>query len=218
MGGRILKKNKKTPSEPTPAPAEPTLARRSMNRKSTLRSGRTIGEARERLQTRNERNKARKKDKQKQAFRFSFTTIAFAALGVVLIILAINFLSSRSSDSINEVIETEAAFEPTIEITDEDAHATSGKITSRMRTYIGQLEHDFRDLGYTPIKAVIPTGSVREVDFYLDGHTGFIKTTIDRGSAVSAEDADRLIRYLANQGINDFQYLDVRISGRAFWK
>ena len=87
-----------------------------------------------------------------------------------------------------------------------------------MKEYIGQAEVDFRELGYQPIKAVIPVGSIREVDFYLDGYTGFIKMIIDRGTGVSVEDADRMIKYLADIDVSDFSYIDVRIEGKAYWK
>jgi hypothetical protein len=80
------------------------------------------------------------------------------------------------------------------------------------------IEVDFRDLGYKVVKAVIPSGSIREVDLYIEGKNGFIKTTIDRGTAVTVEDADRVIRYLAERGIGDFEYIDARVEGRAFWK
>lgn len=198
---------------------EPKLIKRSMNRKSTIRSGRTIGEQRERLETANERAAARKKDKKKAARRVIFTFIGFAALIAILAYLGINFLWQNEPAPISDPNYAPTnGFQPTIDIIDEDASAAEGKITSRMTAYIGQLERDFRDLGYTPVKAVIPSGAIREVDFYLDGYPGFIKTTIDRGSAVTAEDAHRLIRYLAEQGITDFQYLDVRLPGRAYWK
>ena len=104
-----------------------------------------------------------------------------------------------------------------VEVIDEDATATSG-ITSRMSEYIGQAEVDYRSLGYTPVKAVIPSGAIREVDFYLDGHPGYIKMHIDRPTAVSVEDADRMLRYLADQGTTEFQYIDVRIPYKAYWK
>ena len=199
--------------------AQPELARRRANRKSSIRSGRTIGEQRERLETANERAAARKKDKKKAARRVVFTVVGFLLLAGVLIFLGLTFLSPNDEPTITtEPTESIPEYQPTITIVDDDASATSGKITSRMTTFIGQLERDFRDLGYTPTKAVIPSGAIREVDFYLDGYTGYVKTTIDRGSAVSAEDADRLIRYLAGQGTADFQYLDVRLPGRAYWK
>ena len=87
-----------------------------------------------------------------------------------------------------------------------------------MSEYIGQAEADFRDAGLTPTKAVIPAGSIREVDFYLDGVTGYIKTTIDRGTAVTVEDSERMLRYLASIGVSEFTYIDVRIDGKAYWK
>ena len=45
-----------------------------------------------------------------------------------------------------------------------------------------------------------------------------IMDTIDRDSAISVEDADRMLRYLSGEGISDFTYIDVRIDGKAYWK
>ena len=196
----------------------PVQSIRKRNRKSRIVSGRTIGEKRERLETRNERAAARKKDKKKATRRVVFTILGFLVLGVAVVMVVRNFIFTNEPEPLAQTTEPTPEYHPTIEVIDEDASASEGKITSRMETYIGKLERDFKDLGYKPVKAVIPTGSIREVDFYLEGHPGFIKTTIDRDSAVTAEDADRLIRYLAGQGITDYQYLDVRLPGRAFWK
>ena len=199
---------------------EPKLAHRRANRKSAMVSGRTIGEKRERMETKNERAAARKKDKKKATRRVIFTILGFIIFGVVVVLLITNLLrpSTEPEPAVEVTAEPTPEYQPTIEIIDEDASAAEGKITSRMTTYIGQAEQDFKDLGYQPVKAIIPTGSIREVDFYLDGYSGYIKTTLDRGSAESVEDADRLLRYLAGQGITEFQYIDVRLPGRAFWK
>ena len=198
--------------------SSPKLAKRRANRKSTIVSGRTIGEKRERLETKNERAAARKKDKKKAARRVVFTIFGFVILGVAVIMVVQNLIFKNEPAPVAQTTEPATEYHPTIEVIDEDASAADGKISSRMETFIGRLERDFKDLGYTPVRAVIPTGSIREVDFYLKDHPGFIKTTTDRDSAVTAEDADRLIRYLAGQGIADYQYLDVRLAGRAFWK
>ena len=196
----------------------PELARRRMHRKSTIVSGRTIGEKRERLETKNERAAARKKDKKKKTMRVSFTVIGFAILAIILVILCFNFINSQKGEPINEVvIEDYTDYQPTVEILDENA-STGGKITNRMNSYIGQAEADFKALGYNPTKVIIPNGYIRMVYFYIEGYNGYIKMTIDRGSAVSVEDADRLIRYLASQEITDFEYLDVRTPGKAYWK
>ena len=83
---------------------------------------------------------------------------------------------------------------------------------------IRMVENALKAYGYQPVKAVIPVNGIREVDIYLDGRPGYLKTTIDRGSGVTAEDADRMLRYLEGQGITTFEYIDVRIDGRAFWR
>lgn len=195
---------------------EPKLVRRRDNRKSTIKSGRTIGEKRERLETANERAAARKKDKQKNALRIILTVVGFMGLTAALIGLFVALTNSDGDEPYRNTVEI--PYSPTIEVVDEDSAATGGEITSRMSEYIGQAEVDFRSLGYTPAKVVLPTGKVREVDFYLDGYPGSIKMSIDRGTAVSVEDADRMLRYLSEQGITDFSYIDVRIEGRAYWK
>jgi len=195
----------------------PKLARRKENRKSTLKSGRTIGERRERLETASERMNARKKVKQKQNLRLGATIVGFLAVALIIIFAVIPLLTKREAEPTYSPTFI-VPYSPTIEVVDEDALATGGELTSRMKEYIGRAEADFRALGYSPTRAVIPTGAIREVRFYLDGYTGFIKLIIDRDTAISVEDADRMIRYLANLGVTDFEYIDVRIDGKAYWK
>lgn len=195
----------------------PKLARRRANRHSTIKSGRTIGERREHLETANERLAARKKVKKRQNLRVVFTVVGFLAVMIVVIFFVIYFLKQKETNEVETAPTTVVkSYTPTIEIADENIGA--GSITTRMSEYIGQLENDLRDFGINPKKAVIPSGSIREVDFYLDGYTGFIKTTIDRGTGVTAEDTERMLRYLRERGINDFSYIDVRIDGKAYWK
>lgn len=192
---------------------------RSDKTHSTFKSGRTIGENREHLETAAERETARKKVKQKQRFRTILTAVGFLAVATCICSAAVLFFQDRETGrnfGFNRV--TTDPYEPTIEIIDENSSVTDGKITSRMIEYIGQAEADFKDLGLKPTKAVIPTGAIREVDLYLDGYHGFIKLTTDRGTGVSAEDAKRMINYLSSQDITDFAYIDVRVDQKAFWK
>lgn len=195
---------------------EPRLARRRANKHSKIKSGRTIGERREHLETKSERFAARKKVKNRQKLRVITTVFCFLAVFIVAVVFIINFIKQREENAA-ETVETVVSktFTPTIEIIDEN---NAGSITARMSEYIGQIEADFREKGLTPLKAVIPAGSIRGVNFYLDGVTGFIKTTIDRGAGVTTEDAERMLRYLTSQGISDFTYIDVRIDGKAYWK
>lgn len=200
------------------APERPKLVRRAANRKSTVKTGRTIGEQRERLETASERTAAHKKIKRKKTLRIVFTAIGFAIALAALIWLGLTLFSAEQaveSSGDNTMI---VPYSPTIEVIDEDASATGGRISSRMKEYIGQVEFDLRELGITPTKAVIPTGTIREVDFYLDGYSGFLRTTVDRGSGVTAEDASRMLRYLESIDVQDFQYIDLRLDGKAYWQ
>lgn len=198
---------------------EPKLARRSEHRKSTLYSGRTIGEQREQLETASERIAIHEKTKHRKNRRIILTVAAFL-MPFAFCIWLISRLAIAPDAQGNTPTSTTITipYSPTIEVVDEDAGASGGHLTSRMKEYIGQAEADLRELGLVPVRAVIPTGTIREVDFYLDGYTGRIKMTIDRGTGVSAEDAERMLRYLASIGVSDFEYIDVRIDGRAYWK
>ena len=193
----------------------PKLVSRREHKKSNFKLGRTIGEKREKLETANERAAARKKDKQKKALRVIITTFGFIALAAILFGLYFFFTKNSAKEIIEEEGITE--FNPTIEIIDESS-LSNDKITSRMKKYIGQIEKDLHDLGYKAEKAVVPADSIRVINLYLDGYTGFVKVTIDRDSAVSAEDIDRMLRYLSENEITDFNYIDVRIDGKAYWK
>lgn len=181
-----------------------------------MKTGRTIGAKREQLEKASERAATHKKNQKKRKLRLIFTTLGFAGAIALAIFITLP-LFSREEQPVYEPVVV-VPYAPTIEVIDEDLASTGGGITGRMKEYIGQAEADFRELGYTPVKAVIPSGSIREVDFYLDGYNGFIKLILDRGTGVSVEDADRMLRYLEGKGITDFTYIDVRIDGKAYWK
>ena len=210
------KKKSQTSVSAAISPEAPKLAKRRLNKHSTIKSGRTIAERRERLETANERLAARKKVKSRQNMRVVFTVVGFVVVGIAVVIAISQLFKQREENEVETTPTTVVKdYKPTIEIIDESA---AGGITARMSEYIGKVESDFRDLNYTPIRAVVPAGSIREVDFYLEGYNGFIKTTIDRGSGVTVEDADRMLRYLSSINVSEFTYIDVRIDGKAYWK
>ena len=83
----------------------PKLAKRSLQKKSTIMSGRTIGARRERLETANERIAARKKDKRKSVYRFVTAVACFLVLICVLFFLYRAFIGSDEKDSYLESSE-----------------------------------------------------------------------------------------------------------------
>ncbi len=195
---------------------KPKLINRRLNQKSSLKIGRTISEKRERVESSLERTEARKKGKRKKFVRVLFVILGFSiVLGTMAFFMCV-FVQGGTMEGNGLTEKIVLTPEPTIEIVD---MATSGdKITSRMKEYIGRAEQDWRDLGYNPVKVIIPAGSIRQVNFYIEGLNGYIKMTIDRGTAVSVEDADRMIRYLGGMGITDFEYIDVRVEEKGYWK
>ena len=194
----------------------PKLARRKANRRSTVKTGRTISERREQMEKAADRAAAHEKIRKKQLFRLIITAVGFILIIAAIVGIGLS-LSGRESEPGSDQPSPSVTYKPTIEIIDEDA-VSGSTVSDRMKDYVGQSEVDFRALGLVPVKAVIPKGAIREIDFYLEDKPGFIKTTLDRGTAVSAEDAKRMLDYLEEKGITTFEYIDVRTEGKAYWK
>lgn len=194
----------------------PKLARRRLNQKSTIKLGRTIAEVREHPESASERLEARRKGNKVKKIRLFFTVGLFVIGAALLVYVLVAVFGNQERYELSETIMV--PYMPTIEVIDEDMGATGGVITSRMSEFIGQIEVDLRELGYTPTKAVIPSNTIREVDLYVEEYEARFKTTIDRGTAVTAEDIDRMIRYLQGINVQKCEYVDVRVDGRAFWK
>jgi len=189
-----------------------------MRKNNKIQTGRAIGERRERLETASERLKARKKGKTRRFLRIFLTSVLFIGVFGGIIWLFGLFFNREATET---VFYIEDVLDYSIEVVDEDAELAgeSLALSERMSVWIGQVEADLRELGYIPIRAVIPAGAIREADFYLQGYSGYLKMTIDRGAGVSVEDADRMIRYLAEIGVGvDFSYADLRVEGKGYWK
>lgn len=194
----------------------PKLARRKANRRSTVKIGRTISGRREQMEKAADRAAAHEKIREKQLFRLIITAVGFILIIAAIVGIGLS-LSGRESEPGSDQPSPSVTYKPTIEIIDEDA-VSGSTVSSRMKDYVGQSEVDFRALGLVPVKAVIPKGAIREINFYLENKLGFIKTTLNRGTAVSAEDAKRMLDYLEEKGITTFEYIDVRTEGKAYWK
>lgn len=114
-----------------------------------------------------------------------------------------------------KTFETEdAGYQIQAEIVDED---NTGRISERVRLYIEQLEQDMADLGYKVTRVTLPTGTSRELYVDLEGVEWYFKVTVDRDAGVTAEDMERMIRYLQERELTP-GYVDVRVEGKAFYK
>lgn len=188
---------------------------RGRNHKTSKRmqAGRTIVAERERIESDSERMQARKKARRKH------TTLVILVILVLVVIGLAAYLGvkqiSREYDIVvgGQKTETEE-YQVQAVIVDED---NRGRISMRVNQYIGELEQAFQALGYKVVKITLPTGKSRELYVDLEGRETFFKVSMERGAAVAAEDAVRMIRYLDERDLHPV-YVDVRVEGKAFYQ
>lgn len=174
-----------------------------------MKLGRTIVAERERAESDSERMLARKKVHRKQRTSVIVVVLMGVILGLI-IYMGVNEWGERR-EAMNSVV---AEVEIRAQVIDED---NRGQVSARTKTYIAQLERDLADLGYTVTKVTLPTGMSRELYVDLEGKEGYFKVNLDRETAVSAEDMDRMIRHLEKNGVVP-EYVDVRIEEKAYYK
>lgn len=181
---------------------------RGRNKKmQRLQRGQTIVAEREHVETESERMLAHKKAHRKQT-----TTLILVALMVAVLALA-GYLGIKELAKTETELIGAGNYQVKAEIVDED---NRGQISSRVRTYIAQLEQDLADLGFTVIKVTLPTGMSRTLYVDVAGEDEYFKVDIDRPTAVVAEDLARVVKYLHENDLHP-TYVDVRVEGRAYY-
>lgn len=109
---------------------------------------------------------------------------------------------------------------PKVQIVDESGVSPeqgSAVVGTRLLGFLGKVVSQAQGRGYTPVKAVLPAGTTREVDLYFNERSTYVKFSIDRGAGGQMEDADRSLDYLQSKGVG-VTYVDVRVSGRAAYR
>lgn len=174
-----------------------------------MKLGQTIVAERERVESDSERMRARKAQRRRRGAAVVIGVLMVVILGVLLWLGARQLL-----DQPQDLAEVAETYEIQAEIVDED---NTGRISERVRGYIGQLEQDLADLGYKVTRVTLPTGTSRELYVDLEGVEWFFKVTTDRDAAMTAEDMERMVRYLRERDLKP-AYVDVRVEGKAFYK
>ena len=178
-----------------------------------MKTGRTIGAERARPESESERMAMRARAKRKKFL----SLLTFFA--VVLVLLAagaavIMTLQSQRSGAGSDSDDSSGAVEPKVAIVDEAGVGVS----RRVKEFVVYVEEDLSGYGYTVSRAVLPRNKTREVDVYVSEFSGYFKLSLDRGAGVSAEDVDRMIRYLSGLGFSGAEYVDVRIAEKAYYR
>ena len=179
---------------------------------SSIKRGRTIVAERERTESESERLKMR----QRETMRKRVTAAVFVTAVIVVILLIVSLVRFVWSRHQEQAVPEVPRYTPTVEIIDEQGNGYAEK-SDKLKSYVGQLEHDFEEAGYKVAKVVLPASKLRELDVYLEGREEYYKCQLDRGTAETVEDALRMIHYLEGQGIAPL-YVDVRLEGRAYYK
>lgn len=185
--------------------------RRQKRENDSYRIGRTIaGEAfSEERKAKLERIKERKRAKRK-SYGVVFGVLLILALAGIV---AGHYVAEIIAENNARKAETPLP-EPTVDIADENA---STEISSRVKVFVARLEDDARGEGYEIDHVILPLNKVREMHVFVKGRNEYFKMTVDRSSAVQAEDMGRMIRYLDSKKA-EATYVDLRVEGKAYYK
>ena len=175
--------------------------------------GKTIGREREKPERDSERERVRRKFKKRQAA---------AVFGVLVFLGGLLYLLGKAgAEWYKWISEKEEVViiprEPTIEVIDEMT-GKKAEASSRVLEHVAEVEEEFVKLGRKVVRARIPEGKIREVDLEVEGFSGVVKISLDRGAGVTAEDGERMLEYLEKQGVEEVQYVDVRVARKGYWK
>lgn len=89
--------------------------------------------------------------------------------------------------------------------------------SNRFLGFVGRVVGLAREQGYITRQVIIPSGSSRQVDLRLDGISYPVKFSVDRAAGEQVEDMIRAHKWLSSRGMS-VEYLDVRVSGKAFYR
>jgi hypothetical protein len=110
--------------------------------------------------------------------------------------------------------------DPAVQVVDESGLQVAGGETvasNRFLGFIGRVVGLSRQANYAVTDVILPRGMTREVDIRLDGVGYPVRFSVDRPAGEQVEDMDRAMTWLNAQDKKP-EYLDIRVSRRAFYK
>jgi len=110
--------------------------------------------------------------------------------------------------------------EPSVTVRDDSGlpvSADGAVTTDQFMRYIGQLVSVSDSYGLSIQEVIIPEGATRQINATLEGKSYYAKLLIDRGPAEQAEALSKAVAFIDRQG-EEVQYVDVRVSGRVFYR
>jgi len=110
---------------------------------------------------------------------------------------------------------------PSVQIIDNSGIApktgTTAIASNRFLSFVGRVVYLAKSSGYTVIQAALPANTTRELEIRLKEGNYLIKLSIDRPVGEQVEDMVAAVKYFSNRN-QTTEYIDVRVSGKAFYK
>lgn len=109
---------------------------------------------------------------------------------------------------------------PSVKVVDRSGvQETTGMavVSTQFLRFVGQAVAVATREGLTIQQVSIPPQTIRQVEVTVEGHAYPVKLSLDRPVGEQVEDMQRAIKYLDEKQIVP-QYVDVRVSGKAFYK
>ena len=110
--------------------------------------------------------------------------------------------------------------EPTVSIVDQSGIGTQDNkvlASNRFLAFIGMVVGRMNANGHTVTQVALPAGTTRQIAVSVATVPYPIKYSVDRPVGEQVEDAVRAMAHLSDKGITP-EYLDVRVSGKAYYK
>lgn len=110
--------------------------------------------------------------------------------------------------------------DPTVEVVDQTGIQTVNNqvlASNRFLSFIGLIIGHLHEQGLSVSQVILPADTTHQLLVSMQGVAYPVKISVDRPAADQAEDTARAVRYLMGKGITP-KYLDVRISGRAYYQ
>ncbi|HMH70015.1 MAG TPA: hypothetical protein VK502_01325 [Candidatus Saccharimonadales bacterium] len=109
---------------------------------------------------------------------------------------------------------------PQVQIVDNSGvqiQAGQAVASNRFLAFVGRAVGLTKTQGFKVTQVIIPSGTTRQVELRLGGIGYPIKLSVDRAAGEQVEDMARTLRWLNARKITP-QYLDVRVSGKAYYR
>ena len=124
-------------------------------------------------------------------------------------------------DANGETYKNNYYSEPVVSVKDESGitpQTTELVASTRLLRFLGQTVSGLNAAGLGTVTSVtIPGGTLRQLDISMSSRSYRIKTHMDREAAGQVSDAVAALHYLDSKQITP-EYVDVRVSGKAFYR